>query len=141
SLISMGRDGSVEAIQARRRGVSCRVRSRMSLRRWAWMVSTPRRAVLVSWATLTARAIPLLQLRDARRAARAAEALAGVPSGLPIETDYAACFMARYAKADDEDHSRRIALALEYLERAVEKGFNDFDRFQQDRKQYFVTLE
>ncbi|MBI1918478.1 MAG: tetratricopeptide repeat protein, partial [Planctomycetes bacterium] len=82
-----------------------------------------------------------LQLGEPRRAAQAAESLAGISKGLPLETYFAACFMARSAATDNDDHAHRVALALRFLEEAVLAGFDDFGLLQKNRKPYFTALE
>src|SRR5262249_16106432 len=77
----------------------------------------------------------LLQLHEDRPAAGAARSLAAVAAGLPRETYFAACFMARSAAAGGgEERQQRIALALQYLQQAVEAGFNDLPLFEKDSR-------
>ena len=84
----------------------------------------------------------LLQLHEDRPAAGAARSLAAVAAGLPRETYFAACFMARSAAAGGgEERQQRIALALQYLQQAVEAGFNDLPLFEKDCKDKFAILE
>src|SRR5262249_43538915 len=83
-----------------------------------------------------------LELRDPGQAAQAARSLAGVSSGQSLETYFAACFMARSAAADNQDHAERVRLALEYLNSALRSGFDDGARFREDQnREYFVALE
>jgi len=84
----------------------------------------------------------VLQLHEDREAAEAARSLAAVAAGLPRETYFAACFMARCAAASGgEERQQRIALALQYLQQAVDAGFNDLPLFEKDCKDKFAILE
>src|SRR2546430_13729974 len=83
------------------------------------MIRRPPRSTLSPYTTLSRSenyrnlAETCLELGEPGEAAKAAESLASVSSGRPLETYFAACFMARCAAKDNKDHPHRVALALD----------------------------
>jgi serine/threonine-protein kinase len=81
-----------------------------------------------------------LRMRDPRRAAQAARALAQVgDSADPLACYFAACFLARCASMSKE--KKYAEESLGQLTRAIDLGFRDRDRLEKDRLSIFKVVE